>query len=92
MTVLVRLTLGTTVSVLIVLLVALPTIRPTADQVLAGGVLVLIAMVGFIVGLSWWMTRHYVASAATGWRYTTIEELKRAEARAREEQGRRQAA
>ena len=88
----VRLTLGTAVAALVVLLLKLLVIRPTADQVLVGGVLFLIGMVAFVVGLAWWISRHYVASAATGWRYTTIEELERAEARAREDQARRQAA
>ena len=88
----VRLTLGTTVAALVVLLLAVPSIRPTADQVLGSGVLFLIGMVAFVAGLSWWISRHYVAGPATGWRYTTIEELKRAEGAAREERGRRQAA
>jgi ABC-type uncharacterized transport system permease subunit len=74
------LTVGSTVTALVVLLLALPAIRPTADQVLAGGVVVLLGLVAFWGGLSWWISRHYVASVATGWPYTTFEELERAEA------------
>ena len=84
MTAFVRLTLGTTVAALVVLLLKLPAIRPTGDQVLVGGVLFLVGMVAFVGGLSWWISRHYVAGPATGWRYTTVEELERAEAASRE--------
>jgi hypothetical protein len=43
-------------------------------------VVVLAAIVAFIVGKCWWISRHYVATAATGWRYTTWEGVEKVEA------------
>ena len=80
MTALVRLTVAAAVTTLILLLLALPTLRPTGDQVFAGGIVVLLGLGGFCGGLAWWISRHYIASAATGWRFVTWEEIEAAEA------------